>query len=125
MKLKLAIGTGKELSGEAVVLADLQCGETAHLDSSLDGKIGVCLASVGREFLHKCLFLGLAGIVTPGVHYKDWISINPDDGMPVFVIKKFGIVELSDREKGDLTGFNGKKIKISQEEKNYELSIAS
>lgn len=125
MKLKIPIGTGKNLEGEAVVLVDQQCQETAHLDSSLEGKIAVCLAPVGREFLHKALFLGLAGVVAPSVHYKDWISINPDDGMPVFVMKKFGIVELSDKEKGGLAGFDGKKIRISKEDNYYELTNAS
>ena len=125
MKIKLNIGSGKELLGESVVLVDQQCQETAHLDSSLEGKIAVCMAPVGREFLHKSLFIGLAGVVAPSVHYKDWISINPDDGMPVYIMKKFGIVELSDKEKGELAGFDGKKIKISKEENYYELAIAS
>lgn len=114
------IGFGKDASGE-VVFWSSQKNISVHLDASLMGKILICQTLPDREFLAKASFLGLAGLVVPGIHYRDVIVKNLD--LTILVLGRFGQLGYTKDVEERLRGLGeNKRIKIYKlDEKFYAL----
>lgn len=92
-------GTGKLREGIIKVVAQPQefILEGA-IDESCADKILVGGASIGRDALEKALKLGVKGIVTGGINYKEFLSfgIESDVGFTLVVTEGFGILPMGE-----------------------------
>ncbi len=129
MKLICPIGIGKDQSDVAcVVIGDSDLLDTHILTSQLQAKLVICLQPISLEFVGKAQFLELAGLVVPGVHYRDWLRVKEknDDDFLFLLIKKFGKMEMSLEEIKSLLKWNDKKVSVTKKENaNFEIETSS
>ncbi len=82
MTLLSKIGFGSKVSAEMVVC-----------DQPVPNKIILCPKYVGREWLEKAGFLGVAGVVVPSMHWRDFEYFKTQNEFPIMVLLKFGTLE--------------------------------
>lgn len=109
MTVTTKIGFGPKAVGQIMV--------TDRLDNAAGGKIVVSLDFVGREFLEKAGLVGVAGLVVPAVHWRDFEHAKNLAEFPLLVLLKFGRLDLQKDLAEKMTKFEGKKGVLNGEEK--------
>lgn len=112
MTIVTKIGFGKNVAGEIVVFGK---------NDDLTGKIVICLSNVGREFLEKAGLVGVASVVVPSIHYRDYQYFKELSEFPILVLLKFGKLELEESLKEKLQKLDGKKATLDGE--SHELKV--
>lgn len=125
MHIKGRAGIGPVLEAEALVLGPESSRETTSLSQELKGKIVVCTDPVGKEFIAKALYLGIAGLVLPSIHYRDLWGFTGGEEITIVLLKKFGEEALTEAEQKDVGHWNGKKLTISKENNLYAIETTS
>ncbi|MBI4099923.1 hypothetical protein HY440_02850 [Candidatus Microgenomates bacterium] len=110
MTVTTKIGFGKKVTGEVAILGR---------EPDLAGKIVIAPAVVGREFLEKATLLGVAGLVVPSLHWRDYEYFRKADEYPILLLLKFGRLDPSDDLVAKLEKLAGKKAILDGE--NHEL----
>lgn len=105
MTVTSKIGFGGKATSEIAVVS-------GSLDSSAAGKIVVSLVFVGREFFEKAGLIGVAGIVVPSMHYRDFAYFQGLNEFPVLVLLKFGKLELDKDLEEKLAKLSGKRATL-------------
>lgn len=113
MTITSKIGFGGKARGEVTVVS-------GGLDSGAAGKIVVSLVFVGREFFEKAGLIGVAGIVVPSMHYRDFAYFQGLNEFPVLVLLKFGRLDLDKDLEEKLGKLSGQKASLDG--KAHELS---
>lgn len=102
MTVTSKIGFGGKVTGEVTVVS-------GSLDGDASGKIVVSLVFVGREFLEKAGLIGVAAVVVPSMHYRDFAYFQSLNEFPILVLLKFGKLELAGELAEKLEKLDGKK----------------
>ena len=98
---------------------------SVDLTTEYSGKILICQGAPDREFIHKAIFLGIAGLVVPGLHYRDLKSVDPVE-LTIVMLGRFGNQQFETRDWTQLSSLNGKKIGISRlDDQHFDVSFNS
>lgn len=117
-------GIGNEVKGQAIILP-IEEVRSVDLSSQFQGNILVCQVQPDREFIHKAIFLGIAGLVVPGLHYRDLKSVNPNE-LTIVMLKRFGDSGFEEKEWTNLQALNNKKICINKtDDQHLNVSLDS
>lgn len=106
MTITTKIGFGEKVTAPVVILGQ---------DEDLEGKIVVATKVVGREFLEKAGLLGVAGVVVPSLHWRDYSYFQNLNEYPLLVLLKFGRLDLASDLVEKLEGLAGKKATLDGE----------
>lgn len=112
MTVSTKIGFGPKVSAPITVVE--------RLDAGCAGKIVISLSFVGMEFLEKAGLVGVAGVVVPALHWRDFEYARKLAEFPLLVLVRFGRLDLQKDLTEKLGKLDGKKGVIDGEK--HELA---
>lgn len=112
MTITSKIGFGSKTSGKIAIFGK---------SSDLTGKVVVCLDFVGREFLEKAGLVGVAGVILPSIHWRDFEYFKKLNEFPILILLKFGKLELSADLREKLSKLDGKDAMLDGEHKTLTV----
>lgn len=123
MKIE-GIGIGHGAKGKAMILHSSMV-RSVELNSHHNGLILICQDLPDREFIHKAIFLGVAGLVVPGLHYRDLKSINENE-LTVVMLARFGVEKIDEKKWERLKTLENREIFLNKiGDQNYEVCYDS
>lgn len=112
------IGSGPKVSGPAVVLGKPGDKVDAYkVTRDMEGKILIVLSPVSPEFLEKVAFVGVLAVVTPSMHFRDFVRFTDYSEMTLLVLLKFGNLEIPDELARKLAKLDGETVMVDGENK--------
>jgi hypothetical protein len=111
--LETKIGFGGKVKGEAVVLGKIDDAvDSYRITKDYEGKVLILLSPVSREFLEKVNFIGVVGVVTPSMHYRDFERFRETADFSLLIVNKFGNLELTREQGKELSALSGKIVEL-------------
>lgn len=115
MTVTTKIGFGEKVSGEIVVVE--RAAGTGSIDEAMAGKILLFSSWVPRAVLEKAGLIGVAGVVVPSMHWRDFDYFAQISEFPMLILLKFGMLDLSKELRDKLSKLGGKKGTLDGEKK--------
>lgn len=119
---KTKIGFGPKVTAQAIVLGKPGDNVDAYrVTREMTGKILIVLSPVSPEFLEKVAFVGALAVVTPAIHFRDFVRLAENGELTLLVLLKFGNLEIPEELAKKLAKLDGETVSVDGEEKTLSM----
>jgi hypothetical protein len=116
------IGFGPKVTAKAIVLGKPGDSVDAYrITREMAGKVLIVLSPVSPEFLEKVAFVGVQAVVTPSIHFRDYVRFAESGDLTLLVLLKFGNLEIPEELARKLSKLDGETVSVDGEEKTLSV----
>lgn len=117
------IGFGPKVTGQAIVLGKPGDAVDAYrITQEMAGKVLIVLSPVSPEFLGKVVFIGAVAVVTPSIHFRDYVRLAESGDLTLLVLLKFGNLEIPEELARKLGKLDGEMVTVDGGEMTLSLA---